>query len=413
MPNIRPFRALRPTPEYAEEVYIYHGDATDPDRASVVANANPNSLLNITHFIENLYEESAVKPRTTEKFKRMIDSGVLMADEKECFYAYRLSMANHSQTGLVACVDIEDYINDKVRRHEHTRVDKVHTQANQIDRLSGNVEPIILVYDSTGIDSKMIEDWAYSHDSIYDILDEGGIRHEIWEIDDQDVIQSIVKTADNLDAFYICDGHHRIEAAAEYYKSISSDPECNPEYKDASRYFLSVIFPSDEMLILDYNRAVKTLNGLTKEEFIERVKAADFDVELVGSDPIYPSDPGEFSMVIDDEWYKLTYTGQRDGATVSERLDVSILQDRIIKDILGIDNPKENPAIGFISGTKGIMALQDATRSGMAVAFAIYPPVMADIMAVADAGEFMPPKSTCFEPKPAGGLVMYRFGDVE
>ena len=398
MLNIRPFRALRPGQDYAERFHINHSDAVDLDNIRAIAKSNPYSVVHLSHADLAL---SSGKADPYTKFKSFIDQGVLISDESPCFYVYRISMANHSQTGLIACIDIEDYIQEKIKKHELTRDDKTLKQEKIIDLIQGGTEPIMLAYDSGAFDEKLIEDWAYSHDSVYDILDADGTRHELWVISDDKMIAELQRRSKYIESLYICDGHHRIEAAARYYLGT--------EHKGNCRYFLSVIFPSDEMLILDYNRAVQGLNGMSADEFLQAVMMAGFDIEKLGPEPAYPMAPGEYTMTINDIWYRLTYREEIPSDNPVAGLDVSILQQKILDGVLGIKNPQADSRLEFIRGTKGLIALQDATHSGASVAFAIRPPDMTDIMRVADANRIMPPKSTWFEPKPAGGLVIYHF----
>ena len=405
MPTIRPFEGVRPQSEYVEQVYISHENSANQDKAREILRENPYTLLHLTHndLIMDTKDEGEIQSSCRNTFKKLMDEGVLVRDSKPCFYAYRLSMANHSQTGLIARVDIRDYINKEVKKHELTRSVKARLQVDILKRVGGIIEPILLAYDSNEHKERLIEQWTFSHDPIYDTLDVGGTRHEVWVIDDEDLIQEIMNISEGLSSFYICDGHHRIEAAAEYYLEAETDEE-----RQERLYTMAAIFPSDEMLILDYNRAVKDLNGMTPEEFISALTSHDFTVEELGSDAVYPKNLGEYTMIMNGIWYRLKYTGERNTSDPVAELDVTILQEKVLEDILGIGDPQHDERLSFISGTKGIHALETATKSDMAVAFAIVPPSMAEIMNVCNAGKTMPPKSTCFEPKPAGGLIVLK-----
>ena len=405
MPTIRPFEGVRPQSEYVEQVYISHENSANQDKAREILRENPYTLLHLTHndLIMDTKDEGEIQASCRNTFKKLMDEGVLVRDSKPCFYAYRLSMANHSQTGLIARVDIRDYINKEVKKHELTRSVKARLQVDILKRVGGIIEPILLAYDSNEHKERLIEQWTFSHDPIYDTLDVGGTRHEVWVIDDEDLIQEIMNISEGLSSFYICDGHHRIEAAAEYYLEAETDEE-----RQERLYTMAAIFPSDEMLILDYNRAVKDLNGMTAEEFISALTSHDFTVEELGSDAVYPKNLGEYTMIMNGIWYRLKYTGERNTSDPVAELDVTILQEKVLEDILGIGDPQHDERLSFISGTKGIHALETATKSDMAVAFAIVPPSMAEIMNVCNAGKTMPPKSTCFEPKPAGGLIVLK-----
>ena len=404
MPIIKPFKGVRPANEFTDEVYISHENSANQDKARELLLTNPYTLLHLTHhdLIMDTKDEDEIQRICHETYNRLVSEGVLIRDEKPVFYAYRLSMANHSQTGFIASIDIKEYIDKKIKKHELTRSSKARLQVDILKRVGGIIEPILLSYDSAELKEHIVEEWTGSHDSIYDTLDIGGTRHEIWIIDDDEFIARLENAVNSLSAFYICDGHHRIEAAAEYYLEAETDEERNDR-----RYTMAVLFPSDEMLILDYNRAVRDLNGMTEEEFLDSLRAHEFTVEKNGPDAIYPEGLGEYTMVMSGIWYRLKYTGERNHDDPVEALDVSVLQERVLQEILGIGDPQHDERLSFISGTKGLHALELATQNGMAVAFALVPPSMEEIMNVCNAGKTMPPKSTCFEPKPAGGLIVY------
>ena len=426
MPIIRPFRGIRPAEEHVESVYVYHGDAGDEARSRARATTHPNSMLHVSRADLLLSEgeakdETLVRKQAREALQAFKDHGVLIKDERECLYILRLSMANHSQTGIVAIADVRDYIEGTIKRHELTRIDKTYIQQKVIERVGGNIEPVLLAYDSdiysdSGIEG-MLEHWALSHDPTYDFFDAGGVRHELWAVDEGSFIEGIQNAFSMIDSLYICDGHHRIAASAEYYvenEDVKADGPTNAELEasreevaEKSKYFMVAVFPSSEMLILDYNRAVKDLNGLTENEFLDALNAAHFTVEEIGSEPTYPSKSGEYTMVMNNTWYRLNYTELRDMSDPVAGLDVSLLQNKVLRDILGIRDPQHDDRITFISGNKGLEALQNATNNDMKVAFAIEAPTMHEIMRVSDSGLTMPPKSTFFEPKLVSGLLVY------
>lgn len=405
MPKIKPFKGVRPAIEFAKQVYVSHDYSSNMEKATEILKENPNSILHLTHgdLVMDTRDEDEIQSRCHETLKRLLSDGILIEDDSPLLYAYRLSMANHSQTGLVAAIDIRDYIDKKIKKHELTRVSKARIQVDILKRVGGIIEPILLAYDSNEHHEHFIEEWTISHDAVYDFLDAGGTKHEIWVIDDQSFIDKLVAISEKLEAFYICDGHHRIEAAAEYYLEAETDEE-----RSERMYTMAAIFPSDEMLILDYNRAVRDLNGLSEEEFIQALEKNNFAVEKIGDVATYPEKLGEYTFVMGDTWYKLTYNGERNTLDPVAELDVTILQEKVLQEILGIGDPQHDERLAFISGTKGIHALELAVKDGMAVAFALVPPSMAEIMEVCNAGKTMPPKSTCFEPKPAGGLIFHK-----
>ena len=402
MPNIRPFRGVSPSPKYAEKVQISHGVGGDRENATAEITANQYSLLHVTNPELLLTEEEGsnedlVRFRSREKLKEFFEHGILLKDETDCYYVYRLTLGDHKQTGLAAAADIQDYLAGKIKKHELTRVEKVLKQDMLMERFGGYIEPVILSYDSTGQKHILFEEWADSHPCFLDFRDRNNIRHQLWVISDEEVNQSISEYFAGVDSLYICDGHHRIAAGAKFYEDHQTEE---------SRFVLALIFPSEETMILDYNRAVMDLNGLTEDEFLSALQEKGFSLETLGSEPARPTAEGEYTMLMDGIWYRLSYNGPRDYSDPVASLDVSILQDLVIRDILGISNPQADHRISFISGTKGLEGLVAATKKDMKVAFAITPCSMHSIMQVADAEMSMPPKSTCFEPKPVSGVVM-------
>ena len=269
-----------------------------------------------------------------------------------------------------------------------------------LERLDGYMEPLFLSYDSSQAKLSIINDLADGEEPLISFVDSRHAIHEMWPIHDPERIKEICGFFDNIKDFYICDGHHRIAAAAEYVKA-------HPE--DNVTHVMVVVFPSDETNILDYNRAVSDLNGLSDEEFIEALKNAGFTVEEAGTKPIRPEVSREYTMAIDDTWYRLKYQGPVDNINPVSGLDAAILQEKVIKDILGITDPRADERLTFVSGTKGLEGLRKALQNNMKVAFVIRPATMEEIINVAGAGLTMPPKSTCFEPKPVIGILLDRF----
>lgn len=328
-----------------------------------------------------------------------------LQDETNCFYIYRMIRGVHTQTGLVSCVDIKDFNEGRIKCHEHVRPEKIHIQLDQMKTSNCNIEPILLAYDSNNKSIPLIEEYADSNNPDFDFFDtdEPAVKHQVWRITDENIIHALTEFFKDVDAFYVCDGHHRIAASAAYYDKYKSkeDPEgCE------SRYLMASIFPSHQMLILDYNRTVEDLNGLSKDEFISQLHDAGFIITETSSEPFYPNH-GEYTMILDNIWYRLSYEGERDKNNPVASLDVSILQDLVLDGILGIHDPRNDERLGFIRGTRGLHALQEATQDDMGVAFAIPPVSMEEILTVAKMGLTMPPKSTCFEPKPISGLIIH------
>jgi len=360
MPTIKPFRALRLSPERINHSEQY----TVPDRFTVSGKET---------------------------------GGLYVADPEERYYILRMIREGHEQTGIIACVAVEGYRNGTVKRHELIRPAKVDLQMWLIGDAGGNTEPALLAFEAEGKPVPPIGAYADSHPPLYDFAGTDDTIHQLWAVEDAELAASLGRFFQTVDTLYICDGHHRIAASAAY----------DDRFRTAeSRWFMAAIFPAEEMLILDFNRAVSDLNGLSKEELLGKLAEESFEAECVGGAPYRPAERGEYAMVIDDTWYRLRYTGTRVDDPVAS-LDVSILQNRILGPILGIDDPTHDERITFLRGMRGLAGLQAMTHRGMKVAFALSPVTMKEIFAVANAGLTMPPKSTCFEPKPVKNLLVH------
>ncbi len=321
-------------------------------------------------------------------------------DPKPFFYIDRMIRNGHIQTGIVACVDMKDYRKGRIKRHELIRPAKVDFQTMLLDDARGNTEPVLLAYDSKDRPLPYVNEYADTHKPLYDFAGPDDTIHQIWAIEDAAVTGELTSFFAFAGSLYICDGHHRIAAAAAYAERFDA-----PE----SRWLMAMIFPSDEMMILDFNRAVADRNGLSTEELIDKLRAASFETECVGTEPYRPTERGEYAMVTDDTWYRLRYTGPRDMNDPVASLDVSILQNKIIDPILGIVDPTHDERLTFLRGSHGLSGLQAMTHRGMKIAFAVKPVTMDEIRTVADGGLTMPPKSTCFEPKPVKNVLIHPF----
>lgn len=393
MPKIRPFKGIRPAPGLAERVAARAEDSSSAVRGAELASAEPLSFLHVT--------------RGEADVPEFVEKGYMVRDSEASLYIYRISGWSHVQTGLICLVDAADYEAGLIKKHELLRDEKRDFQLAQIERLSGNCEPVLLAYDSDGKESDLLFDWASSHEPDIDIHDRIGMRHMLWAVSDPEFIRRAEGDMASVGAFYICDGHHRVAAAAKY-------AELHPESGEAQS-FMAAVFHSEEMQILDYNREVADLNGLSPEAFLDALRSAGFKTVRTGHEPMMPSRHGEYTMVMGDDWYRIdrddkelsAEAGGNTGDPVAG-LDVSVLQNRILEPILGISDPKKDPRLSFVKGTEGIEALRDGVEAGKAVGFALFPVSMAEIIKVADAGLTMPPKSTCFSPKPLNGLVVYK-----
>jgi uncharacterized protein (DUF1015 family) len=407
---IRPFAGLRPAPSRAAEVAAPPYDVLSTDEARGRAQGKPWSFLHISKpeidlpvgtdpYAAEVYSKAA------ENLNKMLAAGVLSRDAAPCYYAYRLIMGSHSQTGLVAAASVADYNTNRIRKHEFTRPDKEDDRVRQIDALNAQTGPVLLAYPAAPqVDSILSKASNGTPDA--DVTAEDGIRHTIWVIRDTAVLAQLTAAFDSMKALYIADGHHRSAAASRVAAARrTANPKHNGE--ESYNYFLSVIFPHHQMKIMDYNRVMTDLNGMDAEAFLKRV-GENFSVQP-SSAPVKPAKPGEFGLYLPGQWYRLNI--RTDLIPVNDpvaRLDVSLLQNHLIAPVLGINDPRRDKRIDFVGGIRGLPELEKRVNSdGMAVAFAMFATRMEDLMAVADANEVMPPKSTWFEPKLADGLVSH------
>lgn len=405
MPLIRPFAGLRPVAERAADVLAPPYDVLNSAEARELAADKPWSFLHISKAEIDLPEgtdpyDPAVYERAAANMRRMIDEGVLMREDKPCYYIYRLRMGAHEQTGLVAAASVADYDQNRVRKHEYTRPAKEDDRVRQIKALNAQTGPVLLAYRSEPELDALLENTAANTQPVYDLTADDGIRHTLWVVDDPDTIDAFNRGFDAMDAVYIADGHHRSAAASRVAAELDL-PDEHP-----GRYFLSVIFPHNRMQILDYNRVVADLNGLDTAQLLEKIRGA-FNCEAEAG-AVTPARAGEFGMYLDGQWYRLTIDPARVPADPVKRLDVSLLADHLLEPVLDISDPRTDPRIDFVGGIRGLSELEKRVNNGeMAVAFSLFPTSMDDLMAVADAGQVMPPKSTWFEPKLADGLVSH------
>jgi len=402
MTLIRPFSGLRPAEGRAEEVVAPPYDVLSSDEARLRAAGRPWSFLHISKPEIDLPEGTdpyapEVYEMAAGNLQRMLQEGVLARDERPFYYVYRLVMGKHSQTGLVAVASVADYDTNRIRKHEFTRPDKEDDRVRQIAALHAQTGPVLLAYESdAGVDA-MLADIERGRPDV-DLVADDGIGHTLWVVRDAALVEKITAAFDGMDALYIADGHHRSAAASRVAAG-------HPDVESAG-YFLTVIFPHSQMQILDYNRVVRDLGGMSAEEFLSRV-ARDFTVTSVAA-AVRPDGPGIFGMYLAGQWYRLEIHADSIPDDPVGRLDVSLLANRLLAPILGIEDPRRDRRIDFVGGIRGLAELERRVDSGdMKLAFSMYPTSMKDLMAVADAGEVMPPKSTWFEPKLADGLVSH------
>ncbi|MBT8438518.1 MAG: DUF1015 family protein [Gammaproteobacteria bacterium] len=408
MPLIKPFTGLRPAEGRADDVVAPPYDVMNAAEAREMVEGRPWSFLHISRPEVDLPVETdpysgAVYAKAAENLQNMISEGVLVRDPADSYYVYRLTMGSHVQTGLVAAASVEAYDADRIKKHEFTRPVKEDDRVRQVEALNAQTGPVFLVYKANQVVDELLKSVS-SNPADVDVTAKDGVRHEIWVMSDTDQVSTLTNAFDAMEAIYVADGHHRSAAGSRVgnsQKAANASHTGNESYN----YFLSVIFPHDQMQILDYNRVVKDLNGLSKGDFLAQV-AERFDVQTADTQ-VKPSQEAEFGMYLDKQWYKLTLKEDVPSDPVA-RLDVSLLADNLIEPVLGISDPRRDTRIDFVGGIRGLGELQKRVDSGdWVVAFALYPTTMEALMAVADAGEVMPPKSTWFEPKLADGLVSH------
>ncbi|NOX90608.1 MAG: DUF1015 domain-containing protein [Calditrichaeota bacterium] len=411
MATVKPFRGLRPKAELAAKVASPPYDVLNTEEAREMAKDNPYSFLHINKpEIDlppgtDLYDDS-VYAKGKENLDRFIKEGVLIQDEKPCFYVYRQIMGNHQQIGLVAGASVEEYEKNLIKKHELTRADKEEDRVKHVNTLNAQTGPVFLTYKASEEIDALINQ-IVSRDPVYDFTADDGIQHTFWVVDNDEEIKRLQEHFAGLDCLYVADGHHR-SAAATRVKQMRQKQNPNHTGEEEYNYFLTVIFPHNQMYIMDYNRVVKDLNGLSKEEFLQKV-SEKFEAEKVGANIEKPGQKHEFVMYLDGDWYRLkAKPGSFNQNDPVEQLDVSILMNNLLSPILGIGDPRKDKRIDFVGGIRGLEELKRRVDSGeMKVAFGLYPTSIEDLMAIADAGKIMPPKSTWFEPKLRSGLVIH------
>ena len=412
MAVFRPFKALRPTKEYASRVAALPYDVMNSEEAKKMVKGNPYSFLHIDKAEIDLPDgtylySDEVYEKAKENLKNAEAQGVMVNDATPCFYVYRQIMNGRAQTGLVGCAWVDDYIENRIKKHELTRADKEADRIRHVDTCNANTGPIFLCYKGQEEISAIIEKYK-SNEPEYDFITEDGISNTVWVIDNTDDCRTLSQLLANAGDFYIADGHHRCASAVNVAKKRR---ECNPCFNGTEEfnYFLAVLFPADELEIMDYNRVVKDLNGNSTEEFVEKI-SDKFTIEDAPEDKQYhPEEKHTFGMYLDGKWYKLTAKqGTFDEANPVEQLDVSILQKNLLTPVLNIGDPRTDKRIDFIGGIRGLGELERLVNGGFKVAFSMYPTTLEDLMAIADANMIMPPKSTWFEPKLLSGLFIHK-----
>jgi uncharacterized protein (DUF1015 family) len=401
---IQPFRALRPAPGRAAEILAPPYDVLSSAEARQRAKGKPWSFLHISKPEIDLDpaidpHDQAVYAKAAENLDRMIAAGVMIRDSKPCYYVYRLTWRDRSQTGLAVAASLVDYAANRIRKHELTTPVKEDDRVHQIEAVNAQTGPVMIAYPAApDIDAMLAK--AAAHAAAVDVTADDGVRHQLWPIDEEATIEALTRAAEALPALYIADGHHRSAAALRVAQARGDGAASHSN-------FLAVLFPHHQMTILDYNRLLRDLNGRSPEQLLAELRQR-FSV-AAAEQPVRPAASGEFGMFLDGGWYRLTIRPEfapGDNGNPIDRLPITILTRNVIEPLFAITDPRIDKRIDFVGGARGLSGLQQRVSSGeMAVAFALYPTQMADLMGVADAGGIMPPKSTWFEPKLADGMV--------
>ena len=410
MAYIKPFKCVRPEKDIAGRVAALPYDVYNRSEAKKEVEREPLSFLKVdraeTSFDDSVdtYDER-VYLKAKELLCGMIDDGIYEKDEDNAFYIYEQIMNGRSQTGIVGCASVDDYINGVIKKHENTREDKEIDRIKHVDTCNAQTGPIFLAYRSNDIINEVVKK-VKNEPAIYDFTSVDGIHHIVWKIAENDDVTAVEKACADIGDIYIADGHHRAASAVKVGLKRRKE---NPDYTGEEEFntFLSVLFPHDELMIMDYNRTVKDLNGLSEEEFLEKVKD-NFDIADISDEAVKPAKKGQVTMYLSDKWYTLNAkTALLEITDPVKSLDVSLLQDYLLGPVLGIGDPRIDKRIDFIGGIRGLDELKRRADSDMKVSFAMYPTSIDELFAVADAGMLMPPKSTWFEPKLRSGLFIH------
>ena len=408
MITIRPFQALMPGENVADVAAVPY-DVVDREQAAAKAEGKPLSFLRVSRSEIELPEDAnpysdAVYDLAVANFAKLRENAPLSHDERPCLYAYAQTMGNHRQIGLVAAASVDDYDADRIKKHEKTRQAKEDDRTTHTVRLRAHSGPVFLTCrDQDGLSATLAE--IATGEALFDFVAADGVRHEVWRVP-EDTAVHLVQLFKGVPALYVADGHHRAKSASRTRENCQA---ANPEHSgdEAYNYFLTVIFPGDQLAILAYNRAVHDLNGHSPEALREAISA---EFAISPTDNPVPDSPGNVCMYLEGSWHALKPLRPVDGGSVADALDVSVLQTRLLAPLLGIEDPRTSNRIDFVGGIHGTDRLEELVDTGRAaVAFSMHPVTVDELMAIADAGMIMPPKSTWFEPKLRDGLLIHTF----
>ena len=412
MAVFRPFAAVRPLPDYAAQVAALPYYLMSSAEARELEQGTPNSLLHVDKAEIDLdpsidLYDARVYEKARENLEKLVSDGICAQDQKPCFYIYRQIMEGRAQTGLVGCASIDDYRSNTIKKHEFTRADKEADRIRHVDACDANTGPIFLACRPQAKLHTILEDWKAAHAPVYDFVQDG-VRQTVWVVDDDSAIVRLTETIAKIEALYIADGHHR---AASAVRVGEMRREATPGYtgEEEFNFFLAVLFSSDELAIMDYNRVVKDLNGYTQAEFLQKI-GEKFEVSAYeGEGAFHPEQSHTFGLYLGGKWYRLAAKAGTfpEGDPVAS-LDVSILQENLLGPVLGIGDPRTDKRIDFVGGIRGLGELEKRANSDMLLAFSMCPTTLEELMAIADAGKVMPPKSTWFEPKLLSGLFIHK-----
>ena len=412
MAIIRPFKAYRPIKEHVKDIAALPYDVMSSKEARGMVKNNKYSFLHVDRAEVNLDEsvgeyDKIVYDTAKKVLENMIEEGLYIQEKAPAIYIYQQIMNGRGQKGIVCCTSVDDYINNIIKKHERTRLLKEIDRVNHVDICNANTGPIFLTYRNNNEISSIVEEWT-KKEPVYDFISEDGNGHRVWIIDDNIVIEKLVKLFKSIKYLYIADGHHRsasaVKVALKRRKQLGKYTG-NEEFN----YFLSIIYPDTELKVFDYNRTVKDLNGLSEEEFFSKVEESFYLSKSESNKPVSPKNKHEFGMYMNKQWFILrAKDGSFDESNPIDSLDVSILQNNLLNPILGISDPTKSERIEFIGGIRGLKELENRADTDMKVSFSMYATTIDDIMNVADSGKTMPPKSTWFEPKPRSGIFIHK-----
>lgn len=413
MADIRPFCCIRPCREKAEKIAALPYDVYNRQEAKLETAKNPDSFLNIdrpeTQFADDMdMYDAKVYQKAHDLLWEKVADGSFVREETCCYYIYELTMNGRTQTGIAACASIDDYLNQVIKKHENTRAEKEADRIRHVDACNAQTGPIFLAYHSDAAVNQAVAD-TMAKEPLYDFVSADGVRHRVFVMDEDARIQTVRQAFSKMQSVYIADGHHR---AASAVKVGLQRRQAHPGYtgEEEFNYFLSVLFPDDQLMIMDYNRVIKDLAGMTAEEFLKKAAKA-FDLRQVTKGERRPVKKGDFSMYLEGNWYRCSVRANDIPKDPVKSLDVSLLQDLLLEPVLGIHDPKTDARIDFVGGIRGLDELEQRVRTDCAAAFAMYPTDISELFAVADAGLLMPPKSTWFEPKLRSGLFIHELDD--